>query len=154
MSVPPVTPPVEGDPSNTGARQLRKTSDESKLTSWDQLDEDVEGIRSYGIEEKLLADKYQHPLVETMDSGRSFSISYLQNGGFKQPVHVPDKSELDLKVPLAKTFGVAEVRASVGSRRCIDVMDCRTQKNISMTMKEWHKYFEVSIDPLGHNHGR
>ena len=29
----------------------------------------------------------------------------------------------------------------VGSRRTVDVMDCKTQKNCQMTMKEWEDYY-------------
>ena len=39
-------------------------------------------------------------------------------------------------------FGVSEIRASVGSRRVLDVVDCETQKHLSMTLKDWHRYFE------------
>jgi F-box/leucine-rich repeat protein 10/11 len=35
---------------------------------------------------------------------------------------------------------VQEIRALVGSRRYLEVMDVTSQKNIQMTMKEFNKY--------------
>ena len=37
-----------------------------------------------------------------------------------------------------------QVRSMVGGKRMIDVMNCATQQNSEMTMKEWEEFF---IDP-------
>ena len=50
---------------------------------------------------------------------------------------------MGIKVPNPKTFTVGDVRAAVGSRRTVDVMDVQTQKNKFMTMKDWQKYFDT-----------
>lgn len=31
---------------------------------------------------------------------------------------------------------------SIGSKRLLDVMDVRTQKNVEMNMKQWQEYYE------------
>ena len=57
-----------------------------------------------------------------------------QREGFDNPIFVSDKEGLAIKVP-TKGFTVGDVRAAVGSRRNVDVMDVTTQKNKFMTMK-------------------
>jgi hypothetical protein len=37
-----------------------------------------------------------------------------------------------------------QVRSCVGSKRLIEVMDCSTQQNSEMTMKDWEEFF---LDP-------
>ena len=39
-----------------------------------------------------------------------------------------------------------EIRAHVGSRRYLDVMDVTTQKNIQLTMKEFNKYWDTPAE--------
>ncbi len=39
---------------------------------------------------------------------------------------------------------VLQVRSHVGSKRFIEVMDCSTQQNSEMSMKDWEEFF---IDP-------
>ena len=51
-----------------------------------------------------------------------------------------------MQVPFASTFGISDVRNAVGSRRVLDVMNVNTQTNCTMTMKEWHKYFETPAE--------
>ena len=75
--------------------------------------------------------------------GHQLSLSYLQEHGFNNPLLVLDRHDLDLKVPPAKGFGVADVRHLVGSRRLVDVIDCDTQKSTSMTMKDWQRCVRV-----------
>ena len=40
------------------------------------------------------------------------------------------------------SFSVSDVRALVGGRRVIDVMDCKTQRPCEMTMREFEQYFD------------
>ncbi len=87
-------------------------------------------------------------LVRTV-SGRDLTVSYLQREGFDNPVRVADKADLDLKMPPPKGFSVADVRAAVGSRRQVDVVDCDTRKTTSMTLKDWHRYFSGGADRGG-----
>ena len=59
--------------------------------------------------------------------------------GFGTPLLCKQKSGLGLTAP--DTFTVTDVKNGVGARRTIDVMDCTTQKNSTMTMKEWEEYY-------------
>ena len=70
-------------------------------------------------------------------------VTFFQREGFDSPIFVSDKEGLGIKVPNPKTFTVGDVRAAVGSRRTVDVMDVQTQKNKFMTMKDWQKYFDT-----------
>ena len=44
-------------------------------------------------------------------------------------------------VPEDSHFGVANVRALIGGRRIVDVMDCRTNQIIEMSLREFERYF-------------
>ena len=39
------------------------------------------------------------------------------------------------------SFTISDVRNYVGAKRMVDIMDCTTQKNSEMTMKEWEEYY-------------
>lgn len=52
-----------------------------------------------------------------------------------------DKRGLGMRVP-SKDFSVSDVKACVGSKRIVDVMDVTTQKALTMSMKEWCDYYE------------
>ena len=53
---------------------------------------------------------------------------------------VKEKSGLEITVP-DPGFTVTDVRDWVGPKRVVDIMDCATQKNSEMTMKEWDEYY-------------
>lgn len=56
-----------------------------------------------------------------------------------------NKTGLGLRVP-SDIFKVSDVKACVGSKRIIDVMDVNTQQALTMTMKEWCDYFESMVE--------
>ncbi|QQP49504.1 JmjC domaincontaining histone demethylation protein 1like, partial [Caligus rogercresseyi] len=60
--------------------------------------------------------------------------------GFNTPILVKEKSGLGMKVP-DSSFTVSDVKTHVGSKRVLDVMDCSTQTNVEMSMKEWEEYY-------------
>jgi F-box/leucine-rich repeat protein 10/11 len=47
---------------------------------------------------------------------------------------------LGMKIP-GNTFTVSDVKQCVGSRRQLDVMDVQTQRDYTMSMKEWCEYY-------------
>ena len=47
-------------------------------------------------------------------------------------------------VPDDPNFSVSDVRAGVGSRRMVDVMDCKTQRALEMSMRDFERYFKGS----------
>lgn len=48
-------------------------------------------------------------------------------------------------MPNPENFTVNEVRAHVGGRRMLDVMECVTQRAMEMSMRDFAQYFEVNI---------
>ena len=46
-----------------------------------------------------------------------------------------------LVVPEDPNFSVSDVRSYVGSRRKVDVMECKTQRALEMSMREFERYF-------------
>ena len=92
---------------------------------------------AFVLEEKLTAEKFTKENVVKELLGHELTISHFQKEGFTNPILVRDKDSLGLKVP---TLDVQEIRALVGSRRYLEVMDVTSQKNIQMTMKEFNKY--------------
>lgn len=45
-----------------------------------------------------------------------------------------------------ESFRVSDVKACVGAKRVIDVMDVNTQQALTMTMKEWCDYYESMVE--------
>ena len=60
--------------------------------------------------------------------------------GFNTPILVKEKSGLGISVP-DSDFTVSDVKNYVGAKRIVDIMDCSTQKNSEMTMKDWEEYY-------------
>lgn len=46
-----------------------------------------------------------------------------------------------MKIP-DQSFNVSKVKECVGSRRILDVMDVQTQRDFTMSMKEWCQYYD------------
>jgi F-box and leucine-rich repeat protein 10/11 len=107
-----------------------------------EIDIPLQAKRRFNMEKKLLSNDYSISSVVRSMCGKDFNVSNMQKEGFENPVLVLDKSSLELKMPGQKMFGVADIRAAVGSRRCVDVVDSDNQKSFSMTLKDWHRYFE------------
>lgn len=80
----------------------------------------------------------------------AFNFKYIQENGLSSPLVFKEKSGLGMRVP-SENFKVSDVKACVGSKRQIDVMDVNTQKGLTMSMKDWCEYYEkprVPADPL------
>ena len=56
------------------------------------------------------------------------------------PLLVKEKEGLGITIP-DSSFSVTDVKNAVGARRGLEVMDCTTQKNSPMTMREWEEYY-------------
>lgn len=122
-------------------RQLRDRKERKLYTDdWAINDDELEGKRSFNLQEKLECDNFSQSYVREMN-GSDFTITYLQRHGFSTPLLFKDKTGLGLHVP-SPNFSVNDVRFCVGSRRQLDVMDVNTQKNFEMSMKEWQRYYE------------
>lgn len=104
-------------------------------------DEEIEGKRTFDLEEKLTTNKYNANFVVFME-GKDFNIEYIQRGGLRDPLIFKTSDGLGIKMP-DPDFSVNDVRLYVGSRRMVDVMDVNTQRDIEMTMAQWARYYET-----------
>ncbi|XP_019876695.2 jmjC domain-containing histone demethylation protein 1 isoform X2 [Aethina tumida] len=123
-------------------RQLRERK-QKKLYSedWALGDEDIEGRRTFNLQEKLDDPAFAASGVVREMHGSELTVAYFQRHGFNTPLLFREKAGLGLRVPTSN-FTVDDVRMCVGSRRVLDVMDVNTQKNSEMTMKDWQRYYE------------
>ncbi|RWS24845.1 lysine-specific demethylase 2A-like protein [Leptotrombidium deliense] len=120
------------------SRKLRNR--ERRRYTEEFADEEIEGRRTFSVEDKLSSADFDSLFVKEM-RGEELNLKYLQEHGFDSPILVKTKTGLGIKMP-DKNFSVNEVKQCVGSRRVVDVMDVSTQKNIEMTIKEWCRYYE------------
>ncbi|XP_052006130.1 lysine-specific demethylase 2A-like isoform X2 [Xyrauchen texanus] len=104
-------------------------------------DDEIEGKRSFDLDEKLQSDRYSSDLVKIMD-GEDFTLEYIQREGLRDPIIFKKADGLGITMP-ASNFSVSDVKLFVGSRRMIDVMDVTTQKGIEMSMEQWRRYYET-----------
>ncbi|KAK6640685.1 hypothetical protein RUM44_012382 [Polyplax serrata] len=103
-------------------------------------EDDIEGRRSFRLEDKMETDKFTQTCFIKEMNGADLTLSYLQKNGFNTPMLFREKTGLGIRVP-TQEFTVTHVKMCVGSRRVLDVMDVNTQKNQEMTMKEWCRYY-------------
>lgn len=119
---------------------LQRERKQKKLYSedWALGDEEIEGKRTFSIQEKLEDPEFaSHNLVKEMH-GNELTVAFFQRHGFNTPLLFKEKTGLGLRVP-TPNFSVNDVRMCVGSKRILDVMDVNTQKNSEMSMKEWQR---------------
>uniref|UniRef100_A0A8C5HG71 [histone H3]-dimethyl-L-lysine(36) demethylase n=1 Tax=Gouania willdenowi TaxID=441366 RepID=A0A8C5HG71_GOUWI len=104
-------------------------------------DDEIEGKRTFNLDEKLVSARFGSDLVTHME-GKDFTFEYIQRGGLRDPI-IFDKAEgLGLQMP-DSDFSVSDVKLFVGSRRIVDVMDVKTQRGIEMSMAQWGRYYET-----------
>ncbi|UYV68247.1 KDM2A [Cordylochernes scorpioides] len=106
-------------------------------------DEDIEGRRLFSVHEKLSSPKFGPYFVREL-KGEEFSLKYIQEHGFDQPLLFKDKTGLGMRIP-NENFTVNDVRQYVGNKRLLDVMDVSTQRDVEMTMKDWARYYENPV---------
>ncbi|XP_076831629.1 lysine (K)-specific demethylase 2Aa isoform X3 [Brachyhypopomus gauderio] len=104
-------------------------------------DDEIEGKRTFDLEEKLHSDRFSSDRVKRME-GKDFTFEYIQRGGLRDPIIFERPDGLGIKMP-DPDFSVNDVKIFVGSRRVIDVMDVSTQKGIEMSMAQWRRYYET-----------
>uniref|UniRef100_A0A674BTF8 [histone H3]-dimethyl-L-lysine(36) demethylase n=1 Tax=Salmo trutta TaxID=8032 RepID=A0A674BTF8_SALTR len=104
-------------------------------------DDEIEGKRTFDLDEKLQSDRFNSNLVKHME-GKDFTFEYIQREGLRDPLIFEKKDGLGLEMP-DSDFSVSDVKLFVGSRRMVDVMDVTTQKGIEMSMAQWRRYYET-----------
>uniref|UniRef100_A0A3B3Q5P2 [histone H3]-dimethyl-L-lysine(36) demethylase n=1 Tax=Paramormyrops kingsleyae TaxID=1676925 RepID=A0A3B3Q5P2_9TELE len=110
-------------------------------------DDEIEGKRTFNLNEKLHCDKYNSDLVKRME-GKDFTFEYIQREGLRDPIIFEKADGLGIQMP-DSDFSVNDVKLFVGSRRVIDVMDVTTQKGIEMSMAQWRRYYETPASQRG-----
>ncbi|VDI45850.1 F-box and leucine-rich repeat protein 10/11 [Mytilus galloprovincialis] len=82
---------------------------EKKIYSEEGIDYDeIEGKRTYSVEEKLKSTKYNKEFVKIL-KGEDFTVKYLQEHGLETPIVFHEKSGLGLRVP-SENFKVSDVK--------------------------------------------
>uniref|UniRef100_A0A8C8DUZ1 [histone H3]-dimethyl-L-lysine(36) demethylase n=1 Tax=Oryzias sinensis TaxID=183150 RepID=A0A8C8DUZ1_9TELE len=104
-------------------------------------DDEIEGKRTFDLEEKLQCGKFGSELIKYM-KGKDFTFEYIQREGLRDPIVFETSDGLGLQMP-DSDFSVSDVKLFVGSRRIVDVMDVNTQKGIEMSMAQWRRYYET-----------
>jgi len=105
----------------------------------DHVSEDEEFVQTFDVGEKLRSKDFPKFFIKEI-KGSELTIEYLQRKGFLLPIFISEKTGLQLNVP-DSSFSVADVRSLIGSKRKIEVMNCATQQNSEMTLKEWEEFF-------------
>jgi len=103
-------------------------------------EEDEEAFsNNFDILEKLKSPKFSKFFLQEM-KGEDVNLEHFQRQGFNSPIFVPDKSGLHIKVP-DSSFDVSDVRNLIGGKRVLEVMNCATQTNSQMLLRDWEEFF-------------
>jgi len=104
-------------------------------------DSDEETLKqTFSVQEKLTSPNFSMFFVREV-RGEEVTVEAFQRSGFNVPLLVREKTGLGMTMPDAETFTVSDVKAAVGARRAVEVMDCTTQRNCEMTMKDFEEYY-------------
>ncbi|XP_030643962.1 lysine (K)-specific demethylase 2Aa [Chanos chanos] len=124
-----------------GMLTLKRSGTRRRYQDDDISDDEIEGKRTFDLEEKLHSNRFSSDRVKRME-GKDFTYEYIQRGGLRDPLIFERPDGLGIKMP-DPDFSVNDVKTFVGSRRVIDVMDVTTQKGIEMSMAQWRRYYET-----------
>ncbi|KAG7517839.1 hypothetical protein JOB18_017280 [Solea senegalensis] len=128
------------DPHTRYSKRLR-TGTRRRYQDDGISDDEIEGKRTFDLDEKLQCERFGTELVKHMD-GKDFTFEYIQKEGLRDPIVFDRADGLGLQMP-DPDFSVSDVKLFVGSRRIVDVMDVNTQKGIEMSMAQWRRYYET-----------
>ena len=102
-------------------------------------DEEEAFSNNFDILEKLKSSKFSKFFIQEM-RGEEVNLEHFQRQGFNSPIFVPEKAGLHIKVP-DSSFTVTDVKNLVGGKRVLEVMNCATQTNNQMLLKDWEEFF-------------
>ncbi|XP_013862046.1 lysine-specific demethylase 2A [Austrofundulus limnaeus] len=128
------------DPHTRYSKRLR-TGTRRRYQDDGISDDEIEGKRTFDLDEKLQCERFGSDLVKLMD-GKDFTYEYIQREGLRDPIIFRKADGLGIQMP-DPDFSVSDVKLFVGSRRIVDVMDVNTQKGIEMSMAQWRRYYET-----------
>ncbi|KAM4621990.1 lysine-specific demethylase 2A isoform 1-T2 [Polymixia lowei] len=128
------------DPHTRYSKRLR-TGTRRRYQDDGISDDEIEGKRTFDLDEKLKCDRFSSDMVKRME-GKDFTFEYIQREGLRTPIIFEKGDGLGIEMP-DPDFSVSDVKLFVGSRRIVDVMDVNTQKGIEMSMAQWRRYYET-----------
>ncbi|XP_030000749.1 lysine-specific demethylase 2A [Sphaeramia orbicularis] len=128
------------DPHTRYSKRLR-TGTRRRYQDDGISDDEIEGKRTFDLDEKLQCSRFGTELVKIME-GKDFTFEYIQREGLRDPIVFEKADDLGIQMP-DSDFSVSDVKLFVGSRRIVDVMDVNTQKGIEMSMAQWRRYYET-----------
>ncbi|XP_031560229.1 lysine-specific demethylase 2B-like [Actinia tenebrosa] len=103
-------------------------------------DDEIEGKRTFSVDDKLVNPKFEGSDFVQLMNGSDFTLKYIQENGFKTPLHIKNPEGLGMRMP-SDAFTVTDVKNYVGARRMVDVIDVNTQQALELTLQNWVKYF-------------
>lgn len=121
-----------------GSRSLRKKHSKTYVDGISSSD-DEEEMKTFDPEEKVRTKNYP-PYFITEMKGDDVTYELFQRTGFNNPIFIPEKTGLQIRVP-DPSFSVSDVRTLVGGKRILEVMNCATQHNAEMTLKDFEEFF-------------
>jgi len=122
-----------------GGRSLRAKR-KTYIDGMSSSDEETENIERTLDPEDIVASKnYPAYFIKEM-AGEEVTLEHFQKTGLKNPIFVREKTGLHMKIP-DPTFTITDVRNLVGGKRILEVMNCATQSNAEMTLKDWEEFF-------------
>ena len=120
------------------SRTLRKKHSKTYVDGMSSSD-DEDDMKYFDPEEKVKTKDYPPYFVAEM-KGEDVTFEYFQRTGFNSPIFVKDKAGLQIRVPDG-SFSVSDVKNLVGGKRILEVMNCATQLNAEMTLKDFEEFF-------------
>ena len=123
-------------------RSLRKKKNKVYTDGISSEDED-DPMQTFDPEEKIKSKNFP-PYFVSEYNGDEVTFELFQRTGFNNPIFVKEKTGLDIRVPNS-SFSVSDVRNLVGGKRLLEVMNCATQLNAEMTLKDFEEFFQVSF---------
>ncbi len=126
-----------------GDRLLRQKNSERRhyADAYGDSDEDDDHMmrQTFSVHDKLQSPRFPQYFVKEI-LGNEVTVEYFQRTGFNVPLLVVEKTGLGMTAP-GQEFTVTDVKNAVGARRTVEVMDCTTQRNSEMSMKDWEEYY-------------
>jgi len=120
------------------SRTLRKKHSKTYVDGMSSSDEEDE-MTTFDPEEKVRTKDYPPYFVAEM-KGEDVTFEHFQRTGFNNPIFVKEKTGLQIRVP-DSSFSVSDVKNLVGGKRILEVMNCATQLNAEMTLKDFEEFF-------------
>jgi hypothetical protein len=75
-------------------------------------------------------------------SGHELTLDYLRSTGFNEPIVIPNKEGLDLRMPGPQTT-IHDLVEAIGRDHPVEVMDVETQGSLEgWMMQDWGEYFD------------